>query len=63
MADSKRTAPLNSLLKAGLEFQQTFEKRNWPFCFIGGLAVLRWSEIRMTQDFDLCLLCGFGNDR
>ncbi len=62
MTDNKRTEPLNSLFKAGLEFQETVEKRNWPFCFIGGLAVLRWGEIRMTQDIDLCLLCGFGNE-
>jgi hypothetical protein len=62
MTDSKRIEPLNSLFKAGLEFQETLERRNWPFCFIGGLAVLRWGEIRMTQDIDLCLLCGFGNE-
>ena len=62
MTDNKRTEPLNPLFKAGLEFQKTSEKRNWPFCFIGGLAVLRWGEIRMTQDIDLCLLCGFGNE-
>jgi len=62
MIDSKRTEPLNSIFKAGLEFQETFEKWDWPFCFIGGLAVLRWGEIRMTQDIDLCLLCGFGNE-
>lgn len=36
--------------------------KKWPFCFIGGLAVIRWGEIRMTQDIDLCLLCGFGNE-
>ncbi|MBC8382753.1 MAG: hypothetical protein H8E22_02880 [Candidatus Cloacimonetes bacterium] len=62
MTDSKRVEPINSLFIAGLEFQETLEKRNWPFCFIGGLAVLRWGEIRMTQDIDLCLLCGFGNE-
>jgi hypothetical protein len=45
-----------------LEFQNTFQKLKWPFCFIGGLAVIRWGEIRMTQDIDLCLLCGFGNE-
>lgn len=62
MAANKGTASPNSLFKAGLEFQETLEKRNWPFCFIGGIAVLRWGEIRMTQDIDLCLLCGFGNE-
>jgi len=53
---------MNPLFQAGLEFQQFMKTRNWPFCFIGGLAVLRWGEMRMTQDIDLCLLSGFGNE-
>ncbi|HJX30719.1 MAG TPA: hypothetical protein VJ624_02585 [Thermodesulfobacteriota bacterium] len=53
---------MNALFKAGLEIQQFLETLNWPFCFIGGLAVIRWGELRMTQDIDLCLLCGFGNE-
>jgi len=63
MTNRKKIEPLNPLFKAGLEFQGTLEKKNWPFCFIGGLAVIRWGEIRMTQDIDLCLLCGFGNEK
>lgn len=63
MTETQKTESLNPLFIAGLEFQKTFKKRNWPFCFIGGLAVLRWGEIRMTQDIDLCLLCGFGNEK
>ena len=62
MNDNKKFERINPLFQAGLEFQNTFEKRGWPFCFIGGLAVIRWGEIRMTQDIDLCLLCGFGNE-
>lgn len=53
---------MNSLFQAGLELQQTMKAQNWPFCFIGGLAVIRWGEVRMTQDIDLCLMCGFGNE-
>lgn len=52
----------NPLFQAALELQNYFEKKNWKFCFLGGLAVLRWGEIRMTQDIDLCLLCGFGSE-
>ncbi len=51
---------INPLFSAALEFQNYFQKQNWAFCFIGGLAVLRWGEMRMTQDIDLCLLCSFG---
>lgn len=52
----------NPLFQAAFEFQEYFEKKHWKFCFFGGLAVLRWGEIRMTQDVDLCLLCGFGSE-
>lgn len=54
---------MNSLFEAGLEIQNFLQKQQWPFCFIGGLAVIRWGEIRMTQDIDLCLLTGFKNEK
>ncbi len=54
---------MNSLFEAASEVQKTMEQRHWPFCFIGALAVIRWGEVRMTQDIDLCLLCGFGNEK
>lgn len=53
---------MNSLFQAGLELQCFIEKKNWRSCFIGGLAVIRWGEVRMTQDIDLSLLTGFGNE-
>jgi hypothetical protein len=53
---------MNALLQAALELQNDLNNRKWPFCFIGGLAVMRWGEMRMTQDVDICLLCGFGNE-
>lgn len=53
---------MNSLFQAGLDIQDFFKKNNWHFCFIGGLAVLRWGDLRMTQDLDVCLLCGLGNE-
>jgi len=54
---------INPLFIAASELQDKFHQLNWRFCFIGGLAVLRWGEIRMTQDIDLCLLCGFGFEK
>lgn len=62
MTEINKFAEINSLFQAELEFQNAFTERKWSFCFIGGLAVIRWGEIRMTQDIDLCLLCGFGNE-
>lgn len=54
---------MNPLFKAGLELQEFVRAKRWPFCFIGGLAVIRWGEVRMTQDVDLSLLSGFGNEQ
>jgi hypothetical protein len=50
------------VLEAAGEVQQFCQKRNWQFCFIGGIAVQRWGEPRLTQDADLTLLTGFGHE-
>lgn len=54
---------MNILFNAALEIQNYFKKQKWQFCFIGGLAVLRWGEPRMTQDIDVSLFTGFGNEK
>jgi hypothetical protein len=42
---------------------QTFcDKQGWRSCFIGGIAVQRWGEPRVTRDVDLTLLTGFGSE-
>ena len=53
---------MNPLFQAGLEFQQFMQEKEWQFCFIGGLAVIRWGEVRVTQDVDLNLLSGFEDE-
>ena len=50
------------VLEAAGEVQQFCQKQNWQFCFIGGVAVQRWGEPRLTQDVDLTLLTGFGKE-
>ena len=55
-------AIINALLAAALEIQEFLAQRQWRFCFIGGLAVVRWGEPRATQDIDLSLLSGFGDE-
>jgi hypothetical protein len=50
------------VLEAAVEVQQFCQNQKWRFCFIGGVAVQRWGEPRMTQDADLTLLTGFGNE-
>jgi hypothetical protein len=53
---------MNDLLEAAKELQEFCDYRNWRSCFIGGLAVLRWGEPRVTRDVDLTLLAGFGSE-
>lgn len=53
---------MNPLFEAGLEVQRFFQERRWRFCFIGGLAVVRWGKPRATEDVDAALLTGFGGE-
>ena len=53
---------MNSVLATAIEVQHFCEERAWPFCIIGGIAVQRWGEPRVTVDVDLTLLTGFGNE-
>jgi hypothetical protein len=50
------------VFEAANEVQQFCQKNDWQFCFIGGIAIQRWGEPRMTQDADLTLFTGFGNE-
>jgi hypothetical protein len=53
---------VTQLFSAALELQRFCGARNWPHCFIGGLAVQRWGDPRVTKDADLTLLTGFGGE-
>jgi hypothetical protein len=53
---------MTNIFAAALELQNFFERRNWPFCIIGGIAALHWGEPRVTRDVDITLLTGFGGE-
>jgi hypothetical protein len=53
---------VNEVIQAAFELQSVCQAQGWRFCFIGGLAVLRWGEPRETVDADLVLLSGFGGE-
>jgi predicted nucleotidyltransferase len=53
---------MNQILSAAFELQSFFEMREWQFCFIGGIAVLRWGKPRTTQDVDVSLFVDFGRE-
>jgi hypothetical protein len=53
---------VNEVIRAAAELQAVCEDERWRYCFIGGVAVLRWGEPRETVDVDLTLLTGFGGE-
>ncbi len=53
---------MNALFVAAKEVCDFMASKNWKYCLIGGLAVQRWGESRSTQDADLTLLTGFGQE-
>ncbi len=53
---------MNGLFAAAEEVQELCRQERWRYCFIGGLAVQRWGEPRVTRDVDLTLLAGFGDE-
>lgn len=53
---------MNGLFRAARQVQALCVEHGWRFCFIGGLAVLRWGEPRLTRDVDMTLLTGFGEE-
>ena len=54
---------MNEVILAAAELQAVCETQNWRFCFIGGVALMRWGQPRETVDADLTLLTGFGNEQ
>lgn len=53
---------MNAIFAAALDLQRFCDQRGWQSCFIGGLAVQRWGEPRMTRDADLTLITDFGTE-
>ncbi len=53
---------MKQVFEAAQQIQSFFEDNNWQFCFIGGIALQRWAKPRLTNDADLTLLTGFGEE-
>jgi hypothetical protein len=48
------------LFEAARQLQAFCDGQGWRSCFIGGLAVQRWGEPRVTLDVDLTVMAGLG---
>ena len=53
---------MKDLIESAGDLQDILEALELKFCFIGGLANLHWGEPRLTQDLDLTVLAGWGNE-
>jgi hypothetical protein len=53
---------MTRLVQIARELQQFLDAKSWSNCLIGGIAVQRWGEPRLTEDVDLTLLTGFGGE-
>jgi len=53
---------VNLAVEAAVELQGALEEGGFPFCIIGGLAVQRWGEPRLTLDADATVLTRFERD-
>ena len=53
---------MNRLFAIAARLQALCDAHGWASCVIGGLAVQRWGEPRVTRDVDLVLLTGFAHE-
>lgn len=49
-------------MEAARDLQAFLTERQWKFCIIGGIALLRWGEPRFTRGVDVTLVNGFGRE-
>jgi hypothetical protein len=54
---------MTDLITEAALLQEHLRSKGWDFCFIGGLAIQRWGEPRMTRDMDVTILANFGDEQ
>ncbi len=53
---------MKNIFEEAYALQNFLVGKKYKFCFIGGLALQRWGELRTTNDIDLTLLTGFSGE-
>ena len=53
---------MKALFRTAAELNGLLSERGWRYCFIGGIALQRWGQPRLTNDIDLTILAGFGQE-
>jgi hypothetical protein len=53
---------VNQQYAAATEIFDFIGQQGWKACLIGALAAIRWGQPRLTEDVDVSLFCGFGDE-
>ena len=53
---------MRDLMRAAAGVQTILDRQRWRYCFIGGVAVQKWGQARVTQDIDLTIFTGIGDE-
>jgi hypothetical protein len=53
---------MKALFGTAAELNCLLSERCWRYCFIGGIALQRWGQPRLTNDIDITILTGFGQE-
>lgn len=54
--------PTGYLFGEAAALQKVLRGKGITFCFIGGVALQRWGEVRQTNDVDLTIFCELGKE-
>jgi len=52
-----------TLWDSAIELESYLQLQSFRFCFIGGVAVQRWGEPRVTDDLDLTIFLNYGEEQ
>jgi hypothetical protein len=53
---------MRDLVRAAAQVQKFLDQQRWKYCFIGGIAVQKWGQVRVTQYIDLTIFTGIGDE-
>jgi hypothetical protein len=53
---------MRDLVSAAATVQTILDRKRWNYCFIGGVAVQKWGQVRATQDIALTVFTGIGDE-
>lgn len=53
---------MRRLLEQAARLDEFFSARGWRACIIGGIATVRWGEVRATHDVDATVYTGFQDE-